>query len=121
MSLGVSSVFRRHIPLFCTCLGTLQRAWGGEIRQQLGIKDWKQREIMFRGYVSLCREMIWPPRTTTPGDYPPVSGPRARQRPANDPSSKVPAAGGLTVGEYIIAFAVKREYLSVQSPGKCAH
>ncbi len=120
MSLGVSSVFRRHIPLFCTCLGTLQRAWGGEIRQQLGIKDWKQREIMFRGYVSLCREMIWPPRTTTTATTHPFQA-RARQRPANDPSSKVSAAGGLTVGEYIIVFAVKREYLSVQSPGKCAH
>jgi hypothetical protein len=41
-----------------------------------GNKRLEVREIMFRDYVSLCLEMIWPPRARTPGDHSSVSGAR---------------------------------------------
>ena len=76
-----------HVSAHCRGLGMARLGRAGNKRLEV-------MEIMFRGYVSLCREMIWPPRTRTPGNYSPVSGARpstARQRPVNGPPTTLPA------------------------------
>jgi len=79
---GCQAYFDVTYPYFVRVSAHCRGPWVARLGRA-GNKRLEVMEIMFRDYVSLCREMTWPPRARTPGDHSSVSGARpstARQR-----------------------------------------